>query len=220
MACKNINQSIELAFLANEFKITKCYFKKHYIDGKNRVFTMKRHFHVFFELHLTENGHVTYDVQGVRYTVHPGEILLIPPKLAHQLLERSEDHISYHLTFCLPEVAATGEDKVYYFQSDAQFVKTLKLVEEKITAAGFNQLEVGGLVFSAISSLPSFKDVFYEQSLATRPADNDRRLEMAKQFIHDNIQSNPTPNDVAAYCYLGQKQLSRIFEIPVHDAPP
>lgn len=212
MANKNINQNIELSFLANEYKITKCYFKKHYNDGKSKVFTMKRHFHVFYELHLTEKGHVSYDVQGVHYTVHPGEILLIPPKLAHQLLERSEDHISYHLTFCFPEVTTMGKDKIYFFKSDAPFVKTLKLVEEKINSTGFNQLEVGGLTFSAISSLPSFKEMFYEQSLAIRPADNDRRLEMAKQFIHDNIMSNPAPDDVAAYCYLGQKQLSRIFE--------
>ena len=40
----------------------------------------------------------------------------------------------------------------------------------------------------------------------------DVRLSMAKQYIKDNIEYNPKLSDVAAFCYIGTKQLTRLFK--------
>ena len=34
---------------------------------------------------------------------------------------------------------------------------------------------------------------------------------MAKQYIEDNVELNPSVSDVAEYCHLSAKQLTRIF---------
>ena len=39
----------------------------------------------------------------------------------------------------------------------------------------------------------------------------DARLTMAKQYIKDNIETNLKLTEVAAYCYIGTKQLTRLF---------
>jgi AraC-like DNA-binding protein len=39
----------------------------------------------------------------------------------------------------------------------------------------------------------------------------DLRVAMARQYIADNIELHPTIEEVAAYCYLGTKQLTRMF---------
>ena len=39
----------------------------------------------------------------------------------------------------------------------------------------------------------------------------DARIDLAKQFIRDNIQSPLQVSEVAAYCYVSPKQLTRLF---------
>ena len=212
MASRNMNQMIELPFLADYFKITKCYFKKHYFNAKNKKHTTKKHFHNFFELHLMEKGHVSYEIQGSIHTVKEGELLIIPPKMLHRLTARSDDVVSYHLTFCFQEIPFDETGNVYLQQVDEQFKTVIHLIEEKLSNANFNAVEVGSLVFSVIASLPVFQDAFGTKTIASNHTDIDRRLELAKQFIKDNVLNNPSVDDVASYCNLSQKQLSRIFQ--------
>lgn len=40
---------------------------------------------------------------------------------------------------------------------------------------------------------------------------SDYRIYMAKQYIADNIDLSPNVDDVASYCYLSSKQLTRLF---------
>ena len=39
----------------------------------------------------------------------------------------------------------------------------------------------------------------------------DHRLSIAKQYIEDNIERSISLSELAAYCYLSEKQLTRIF---------
>jgi AraC-like DNA-binding protein len=41
--------------------------------------------------------------------------------------------------------------------------------------------------------------------------DENHIISMAKQYIEDNIDANPSVSDISKYCHLGIKQLTRIF---------
>ena len=43
-------------------------------------------------------------------------------------------------------------------------------------------------------------------------AEEDDRFLLAKQYIEDNICSRIFVSELAAYCYISEKQLGRIFE--------
>lgn len=212
MVNRNINQTVDLSFLSPVFPITKCYFKKHFFNAKHKNHTSKKHFHNFFELHLIENGYITYEINGHVYHVDGGKMLVIPPKVLHRLVDNSRDVVSYHLTFCFMDIPFDENGEVIFQEVNDSFITIIRLLEEKITDPMQNTVAVGGLAFSAISLLTVFQDAYGTKSTDENHIDVDRRLELAKQFIKDNVLNNPSAEDVAAYCNLSQKQLTRIFQ--------
>ena len=152
---------------------------------------------------------MTYSVQGKHYILNKGNFIIIPPKFMHQLIERSKTTVSYHLTFNLLD---NLKDKNVYFEESNSFILNLfKITGDRILDNDFNEIAVSSLVFSVISSLKPFKGKYNLDLLSHENPSGDVRLECAKEFIKDNIKGNPSANDVSRYCYLSQKQLSRIF---------
>ena len=50
-----------------------------------------------------------------------------------------------------------------------------------------------------------------EETAEPKDSASDVRLQLAKQFVSENIELNLTVEDLAQYCHLSSKQLTRIF---------
>ena len=50
-----------------------------------------------------------------------------------------------------------------------------------------------------------------ERRGACEVSEENLKLELAKKYINDNIEKPISVTEVASYCYLGERQLSRLF---------
>ena len=189
--------------------IRDCYLKHLYIDSDTSKITRKTHHHNGFEIHIIEKGHHTYEIGDKVYETHEGEFFLIPPFLKHRITNSASGTEKYSITFTCPELSYISEcvsgDIPPRFFENVRFISeeyhNLKSVSERLIE---NSVFECTLMFLRLSGLRES-----ENCLAT-PAD-DLRLENVKAYISDNIENCITVSDIAAYCYISQKQITRIF---------
>ncbi len=191
------------------FGITHCYFKQLHIDCDTSKITRKTHHHNSFEIHIIENGEQEYEVKETNYTVKSGEYFFIPPFTKHKLINSAPRTEKFSLTFSCDKLmylnqCMLGTVPVRFFEN-AQFI-----INESLNITTTSDMLIENSVFESVVMflrLCRLREMPLEQKNATE----DLRLEAAKEYIDDNIESWITVNDIAAYCYLSTKQVTRIF---------
>lgn len=195
--------------------IAGCHFK--YIEPLQDSFsiTPRPHHHTSAELHLVIQGAQQYRIGETTYDVPAGYYILIPPGVAHQYIGSAPNTSKYSVTFtadkqsvsslggflqkntlcrALPENAGSaiaGIDVEARLQKEYSSV----VIETKILQF---------LLYLA-------RDAGFQEEQRQPIQEEDSRLSMAKQYILDNIDRPLTCPEVAAYCHLSQKQLTRLF---------
>ena len=186
--------------------IKDCYYKQLLVE-KDRNSITKTHHHTGFELHMVTRGFQEYEAAGCSYNLSQGHFLLIPPKIPHRVI-RSDTHTEKTaITFTFspdPEVSCISlpippqiSDSLEYIAAEAASCRVYSplLVENRILEIILFVLRQAGMTEAAAA------DNIGENTILT----------LARQYIADNIERNPTVTEVAQYCYLSAKQLTRIF---------
>lgn len=189
-----------------------CMKHSHYHKGVKDA-TTKEHHHTGFEIHIIENGHQSYLFDKTECVVSAGHYLLIPPNLKHRLNDVSPDLKKFAITFQADETSPFSE--VNSFVSGAvsplitDALKKIAFEEQSRLFYAERLIEHG--IFDILVCL--LRDCgFKESKKEDASLQEDARLFIAKQYINDNIESNLKVADIAAYCYLGTKQLTRLFQ--------
>lgn len=202
------NQRHATGAALREFGISGCYFKDIAIDSDRRHITRKSHYHTTYELHIITNGAQEYDVNGRHYRVECGQFLLLYPGTVHTVGSAAPNTKKASAIFfkavdkpidCfLGAVSARMGDNVAQILHEANAPKAISpvLIENNI-------LELLVLIFRTVG--------IKETQKHDRPDENEF-LALAKQYLHDNIETAPNVTDVAEYCHLSAKQLTRIFQ--------
>ena len=189
------------------FGVSDCYFKDIAIDSDRRYITPKAHHHAAFELHLVTEGMQAYEVNGKHYRVEAGRFLLIYPGTVHTVGTAAPFTRKVSVVFCrtverpldcfFGKSSARMTDNVERILSEAAYDKEISplLIEHMI-------LELLVLIFRAVG--------IKETTPPSLPCENEW-LALAKQYLQDNLESAPSVADVAEYCHLSTKQLTRIF---------
>ncbi len=211
MEQRNIATKIKLPFLSSDYSITHCNFMKRYKVTESDHYRPKKHFHKFFEVHIVENGKLVYDIDGKEFKLSKNEILIIPPNLTHKQIFYSKDAILFHLTFAIENLTEEQNNKATHIKNSKETLSIVKAIENCFLQRTVNTLLAGSLMFSLIASLPILQKAPFLQNEKIEEG-KDLRVERAKEYIDLNIESNPSVEDVAAFCYLGKKQLYRIFK--------
>lgn len=204
---KIIYKQPQTGSIFEKFGIDNCCFKQLYFEKSVEDMTKREHHHTGYELHIIENGHQTYKVDEVIYKISDGEFLLIPPGTKHCTMGYMPKTAKTSLTFDTyktvsvtakqtPQIVRTA---LGYINDEAKNKSTVsyQLIENRIFEVLINVLRQCGFT-EDITTLPDTKE--------------DARLSMAKQYIKDNIEFNLKVSDVASYCYLSTKQLTRLFQ--------
>ncbi len=203
----------------NDFGIGNCYFKSIESGESDGSSTKKRHSHTGYEFHLVLCGEQRYDTCDGVFSVCGGHFLAIPGGRAHRLISSELPVSKFAFTFS--------------FNEDAWDIFELPVIEEcrllPIPARILSNLSEAARFFRA--SVPSsskllencvFETVILllreigvcERAVAAPKIverSEDGRVEMAKQYVKDNIESPIAVREVAAYCYVSEKQLTRLF---------
>ena len=195
--------------------IANCYLKYILVERDFKSITKKVHHHTDFEIHIIERGYQVYLVDGQEYRIDAGEYIIIAPHAKHRLLDSEPDAKKFSITFksnplspllpfaestysccgALPEQILTN----FHFIREEQKLNretSYILIENRV--------------------LESIVLLFRSAGMKEQPADNtnasaDIRISIAKQYIDDNVELNLSVADIAKYCYLSPKQLSRLF---------
>lgn len=192
--------------------IERCYCKHLCIERDTKRITTKSHHHTETEIHIMENGHQTYIVDGQTYTVGEGQYLLIPPTFSHCILSSAPHTTKFSITFHASDPWLSGSlCRCRVGTVNDRMRDTIRLiVSESARRRRLSDALIGGWVFECIAHL--LRDSGIEERVApTHEEADDPRYLMAIQFINDNIEQAPTVSDVAQYCHLSDKQLSRLF---------
>jgi AraC-like DNA-binding protein len=196
--------------------ISECYVMDLNVSADKASTLRTVHHHAFYEVHIIREGHQEYEIANEKITVSAGELLFITPQTLHLVARETEDYKKYAVNFALAEDSALlpriAHIPAYAVAkaSDALLRLLDSLVGEKTESFAFSE---------SISELLSLECILWVLRCigATDEGEErsvrlgDPRVAMAKQFIRDNAQFGLSLRDVASYCSVGEKQLSRIF---------
>ncbi len=206
----------------DEFGIKNCYFKQIEQKAPDKSTTKKRHSHTGFEIHMLMQGSHVYECEDRIFTLQAGNFIMFPTGVTHRLVSSIHPISKFVITFSLDSSALNG----WAFGCSEACVLG-KIPENVLLAIDFIKKENEN---STLCSEKMIENRVFEVAIMlvrncggsdkTRKNDKyaplDERVELAKQFIRDNIEEPLQVGEVAAYCYLSEKQLTRIF-IEVED---
>lgn len=199
-------------FLQN-LGIGQCYARYLFADRDSEYILVKYHQHASYELHMVNTGEVTYRVRDTLYTISSGQFLLLPPFTLHeaQQLQPGTSMVSFSFyladnsdTFPIIARCVHGE-----MNRDIQDCLRLIISEQTYWLHGYSHMVTSALAQTLILlwRLCGIQNPYASRRRATEHA----RLNLAMQYIQDNIDHAPTVSEVSAYCNMSAKQLSRLF---------
>lgn len=173
----------------------------------------KKHVHTFFEVHIVTEGEVAYGIGDSTVHLMCGDLLIIKPRLPHRVISHSDG-------FMKVSVAFTARDSADAFCG--------------MTEGGFMHFPITDSMSKNLAFLAEYGDTFGAYSddiLKSRlketvymiadsmtrerkrsASDCDARVFRAKKHVEDNPQVFFSCDEIAAYCRLSTKQISRLFE--------
>lgn len=194
--------------VACKLGITNCYFKEIRKNGNYKIATPKEHWHDVYEVHMILCGKQSYSVGDKVFAMNAGDFIIVSPKIRHRVTSTSDDLIKCSITFSAPDLcsynAFMGEIPLFARES-IDFI-----VDEFVTKKALSSFMIENRVFEMVALLLR-KSGYNEGSANTDKYFGDHQLILAEKFITDNIESNLSVLEVADYCHISSRQLSRIF---------
>ena len=196
------------------FGIDQCYFKHIFTERDQKVISLKPHYHRGYEIHMVEQGVLLYEADGTVFSLNCGQFLLLPPQKQHRVLHRAPNTSTFSISFGLTE----GNSPLGTIDSCAFGQISPRIWEniQQIRAEYDNSLElsnslIAGNVLEILVLLWRLSGRA-EAVVSLKLPDEDLRLTLAKQYIHDNIENPLSVYEVSSYCHLSTKQLTRLFQ--------
>ncbi|MBQ3224627.1 MAG: helix-turn-helix transcriptional regulator [Oscillospiraceae bacterium] len=187
-----------------------CYLKHLIIDSDASKITSKPHHHNGFEIHIIEKGQQTYEADGKLHCTNSGEFFFIPPFVKHRVLSSSPGTEKFSLVFSSTELSYLTE-----CVSDIVPARLLEniyfIINEYCNATSLSEHIIQNSVCESVIMLLRLCGLRELASDKNTEEPEDLRLDAAKAYIQDNIESWLTVSDIAAYCHISTKQITRIF---------
>ncbi len=202
------NSEISVKTRPEALNIQNLYLKEILFKNDYKKTTLKAHCHTEYEIHMIFDGKQCYETGGVTYEVHENEFILIPPKMKHRMVSASVNLRKYSITFNSDNHLS---DLCYHGVMTETVINSIRFIAEEFrqkmpsspVLIGNRVLEVLILLLRIIGRK--------EVKLETEIHAGDNRVNLAKKFILDNLERKLSVADVAAYCHLSERQLTRIF---------
>ncbi len=185
-----------------------------YLNYKNDSFSVnkKAHHHTCIEIHIIINGSHSYEINEKDYTVKSGEMLVIPNLTKHRLTDFKENTEKFSITFNSEnQILNEKLSAPLIFKYPSRILENLNFINNEYNRKlRFSEQMVENSVFEIIVNI--FRLLGYTQKEIISTTSEDNRLSLAKQYIKDNIELTPSITEIAKYCNLSTKQLTRLFK--------
>lgn len=201
-----------------QFGIEQCLLK--YISSEKDRFTStrKEHHHSGFEVHIVEQGEQIYAVEGETVCVRTGHFLMIAPQVKHVAYPAEIGTKKYAITFRLTDdgllADRSAEVPSYVFGETPFSVKeNLQAVcRERAEPMAYGLWVMSNRIWECI--LGFFRICGMQNGpdcISYSVRDEDDRISIVKRYIEDNCFRRVSVTELASYCHMSEKQLTRIF---------
>lgn len=201
--------------LLEQLGISNCHFKQVDPLRDSGSITPRSHHHTSCEIHLVTKGFQHYQVAEELHTVKAGCFILIPPNTAHKHLFSEPGTEKYSITF---GATPSPTNLAAHLMHTVLCVPLCRQAQEALTAIEaearhrreFSSVVMECRIFELLLAIARYSG-FREEPLPD-VQDEDSRVSMARQYVLDNIERPITCPELANYCHLSQKQLTRLFQ--------
>ena len=206
----------EKSRLCEMFGIENCLIKEISCDADSRFTMKKEHRHTGFEIHMIVAGCQSYDFSGIEKRVDAGKMVVISPLTKHRtgahLPETKKISLTFQANSQSPMLFGEFENGIIITEADSRLEGIASELSHEWKTRSAYSLEMADILASQMLILIMRRFGLVQKSEVQNEVDEDVRVHMAKQYIDDNIEQNLKVSDVASYCYMGEKQLTRLFK--------
>lgn len=179
------------------------------------------HAHQQYEMHFITKGKGINKFEEGQIELYRNVVYMAPPNELHEQLSDMDDPMEiFYMPFSI--IGLTRElPRIYApFPFIHNELQTIRQLQENVGA--FNmfhvQIRLIELIWNIIS--PSLEQERRNEKADTNPVSIQTSLqqivEKAILYIHNHKLSNPKIEDIAAYCHISSRQLSRVFTQAMH----
>lgn len=204
----NQNSSINAISTLSTLNIKNCYLKEILYKNDYKKTTHKSHSHTEYEIHMIFQGTQSYNVDGVIFDLNENELIIIPPKIKHRMTFASENLLKYAISFTSDDIFGNSP---YHGTITESIINNISFIADEFRqkqAFTFSMIENRVFeIFVFLNRIIGNKKINFIHELQQ----DNSKLELAKKFITDNIERNLSVTDVALYCHISPRQLTRNF---------
>lgn len=212
-----------LAMIINNFKydqnILNSNFEIHHYKEDNFQ-PINFHSHEFYEIYFFINGYVTYNIEDVSYTLHSGDILVIPPNKMHRpfiksgityeriVLWLNADIIDNNNFPSLHQVNDIGVYLIDLSSEENRFVQNL--LDLLVVTARTDNFDYQQ---SLIMTFLHYCSTNFENSISKRIVSTDNKLIIkAIDYINSNFTKPITLDEISNALFISKFHLSHKFK--------
>ncbi|MBQ4527977.1 MAG: helix-turn-helix domain-containing protein [Clostridia bacterium] len=213
----------EKSRLCEMFGIENCLIKEISCDADSRFTMKKEHHHTGFEIHMIVAGCQSYDFSGVEKRVDAGKMIVISPLTKHRtgahLPETKKISLTFQANSQSPMLFGAWDNGIKVTDAGNRLEAVAsELSHEWKTRSAYSSEMADALAYQMLILIMR-KLGLGQKYEVPNDTEEDARVHMAKQYIDDNIEQNLKVSDVASYCYMGEKQLTRLFKTYADETP-
>ena len=201
-----------------QYGISNCYFKSIKLSGKEGSGTKKRHSHAGYEFHIMLERKQIYATDKGEIALESGKILAFSKGASHALVANDHPTSKYAFTFMLDETFFCADEvsDCTFFELSERILSNIRAAESLQKDKTLKAIFIEYIVFETVCLLlegvgAKRRGLNLPKEETRDESDRDERVELAIQFIKDNIESSIRVSEVASYCYISEKQLGRLF---------
>ena len=184
------------------------------------------HNHAMYELEYCISGSVVYMVEGVRFEMGPGSLLLIAPAVPHKLFMHSELSFDRHSIFisytgnnsvieslakeCLPSLDQSSLGSVFYSR---EIVSDLApLFKELNICSASEEKRINDLTPVFVQTILAKLNILaYTQKPTLYSIGSNHTMDSVKAFLIRNLASDLTLQSIADRFHLSKDYCNKLF---------
>ncbi len=184
------------------------------------------HNHAMYELEYYLNGDVTYVVEGVRYQMVPGSLLLIAPTVPHKLIINSDTSFERHILYVfiagnpspmaalvkesMPVMGNQRTGSVFYSPEAVGSIASLMMQIDRCASSDDKKLQEL-TPFFAQSVLATLEILAHTQKPTLFSLGEDRTMDTVKEYLNRNLTKDVSLQEIADHFKLSKDYCNRLF---------
>ena len=204
------------------------------ISAGDEVFDYKQekyHNHTYYEVHLVTKGESEHQLKNREIIkLKKGDFIIYPPGCKHRIINEPTGFSKLLLAFEFVVKEKQNPQTDFYYIAEMAIenvcprasTKSIRTLGKKlINLYNCESYEKNDLfLFSAMSLIiEMFGIVVGKNSVSHERKFNDERINLAIEYIKQNISASLSVSDVADYLYISTRQITRLFEKTLNISP-